>query len=593
MSQVMKFAIKGFLFFMSGFVLLASVQTLRADFEDDSLPFGDMPDAASGRLSSNWVAAVKAAVPAKYFASGELSFEETTNLLRAESERGNNAAKGLWGIALVAQKGSQKDTEAGLQLLRESAEKGYVPAMLNLGYLYERGEYVTTNYDEAFHWFTLAAEKGNSEGELQLGGCYHYGFGTVNDLPMTAKWYRRSAEHTNYVAMKSLGYLLMNGYGVNKDLKEANYWFTRAANEGGNRRAMYNLGVICDLKFPDTNSMVESFRWLKKSGDLGDALAALQLSYCYQRGWGVESNVDSYHSWRLKAATLGATEAEYAMGVAYRTGDGVLQDTELSLVWYQKAASKNDPRAFYDLALHYLEDKTSLSSKTLAKKYMLQAAEHGHREAQFQCAMSCFRDDVELRDCEGGRKWLAKSAENGWSKAEFALFRLYFYGIPPAKECPAYPKDKAEAVKWIRRAAEHGNLKAQATLAIMLIRGEDVEQNKAEAERLLRYAAEHGYASAQNDLGYAIINSDLSSGNAWEAAMWCKLAESRSDDTNTAQRAHFNLDTALSQLSEEQKQELQRRVKKYEPLSVPELDPMIKGWERAPDYQQEDGRFGH
>src|SRR2546421_6186780 len=107
---------------------------------------------------------------------------------------------------------------------------------------------------------------------------------------------------------------------------------------------------------------------------------------------------------------------------------------------------------------------------------MLRAAQAGHREAQFQFAMSCFRGDAAPRDCESGKRWLAKSAENGWARAEFSLFELYYNGGPGSRECPAYPKDRAEGVKWLCPAAEHENLQAQAILAVMLIQGREREQ---------------------------------------------------------------------------------------------------------------------
>ena len=452
-----------------------------------------MPPGAVETFSTNWMAAAKAALPQKYWAR-DLTFQETTNLLCQESQLGNYAAQGLWGFVLLVQGRSPEESKTGLDLLRNSAEKGYVPGMLQLGLLSEDDKYVRRDYSQAFHWFSVAAERGSAEGQLQLGGCYHYGLGTTKDLAMTAKCYRRSAEQTNYVAMKSLGYLLMNGIGMDKDVDAAKYWLMRAAKEGGNRRAMYNLGVIYSLPFPDTNSMREAFQWFKQSAELGDALASSQLANFYYWGWGgMQTNLDSYHDWRFKAATLGATEAQYAMGAAYRTGDGVPKDIESSLFWYRKAAAKNHPKAFYDLALHHLQAKTNRASMEAANESMLRAAQAGHREAQFQMAMSCFRGDVAAANCESGKQWLARSAENGWARSEFCLFQLYYYGVPASAECPPYPKDATEAIKWLRRAADHENLQAQSTLAVMLIRARNIEIDKERAEKLLRNAAQHGY----------------------------------------------------------------------------------------------------
>src|ERR1051325_2938421 len=204
---------------------------------------GDInPTEAVNTLSSNWLSSARAALPAKYLEEA-LTFEHVTNLLCHESQRGNRAAQGLWGFALVTQGRSPETRKAGVELLRSSGKKGWVPAMLQLGFLFEQGIYVTRDYNEAFHWFSVASEGDDPEARLQLGGCYHYGLGTTQDVAMAAKCYRRSAEQTNYVAMKSLGYLLMGGPGVGQDFKAARYWLTRAAKEGGNRRAMYNLGA--------------------------------------------------------------------------------------------------------------------------------------------------------------------------------------------------------------------------------------------------------------------------------------------------------------------------------------------------------------
>lgn len=569
--------------------LLASCQTRKADIGQPAKP----SPAVENKLSTNWMAAARAALPEKDFERGDLSFQQITNLLCRESQLGNNEAKGLWGCALLLQSSSPKEAQEGLQLLRKSASDGYVPAMLTMGLLFEGDKYFPKDYMEAFHWFSLAADKGDAEAQLHTGGCYLHGLGTAQDYFMAAKYYRRSADQTNYLAMKNLGFLLMNGYGVYKNQEAAKYWLLRAAREGGNRRAMYNLGVLCMTKVSDPDSIIKGFQWYERSAELGDPLACYEVANCYNGGWGVEGNLDSYRSWRFKAATLGDTEAQYRMGAACRMGDGVPKDVENSLTWYRKAAAKNHPQAFYDLALYYLEDKTNQTSMKLANNYMLRAAQTGHREAQFDYALSCFRGDLGTLDFEGGKQWLGKAAENGCGRAEFCLFQLLYYGIPPDLKCPSYPKDQAEAIKWLRRAAEHDRWQAQSMLAVMLIQGKDMEQNKAKAEKLLRNAAEHGYAQAQNDLGFAILNSDTSVRDLVEAAKWCQLAVSKSKDPAVLKRAKVNLSNAWSQLTPDQQSEVDQQVKSFQALPATAIDPLVKNWETFPGYEQEDGPSGH
>ncbi len=572
-----------FLLFSTILLLLAGIHA-SANYADIDTP----PLRAAGVLSTNWLAEAKAAIPSAPGAL-ESNFQTITNLLCQESQRGNIAAQGLWGFFVLVQSQSPEEAATGLQLLRNSATNGFVPAMLNMGILYEGGEHLQRDYSEARHWFTMAAEKNNSEGLRHLGRHHHYGLGSARDLAKSVEYYRRAAELTNHAAMKSLGYMLMNGLGVNKDTDEARRWFLRAANEAGNRRAMYNLGVLCFAKDLDTNSKVEAYQWFKQSADLGDALAAFQLASFYRHGWGVvQTNLETYQYWRYRAATWGSTTAQYLMGSAYRTGDGVPKNTSFSIAWYQKSASKKHPAALYDLALHYRADKTNRLSVLLAESYMLQAAQAGHREAQFQCAMSSFRGDVGPPDCEAGKQWLSLSADNGWARAEFCLFQLYRNGTSPTPTCPPYPNDLPQSVKWLSRAAEHEHWQAQAVFAVMLIQGEEVDRNVAAAEKMLRKAAEHGYASAQNDLGFSILNGDTAETDLVEAAMWCRLAQSQATDTNILRRAAVNLSGALSKLNASQRLEVDARVNNFRVTTASDANPMMKDWETNPAYQQED-----
>jgi TPR repeat protein len=543
-------------------------------------------------VSTNWLNAVKVALPAQYWTNADLTLEQLTNLLCQQSQKHNVAAEDLWALVLLSRGGSTEESQAAVRLLQDSANQGFAPAMANLGICYENGKCIPVNYDQAFHWFSLAAAAGNAEGELQLGACYHYGLGTVPDLKKMVKYYRLAAMQTNYTAMKSLGYVMMNGIGTARDPEMAKYWFTRAAKEGGNRRAMYDLGVYYQTKSPDTNAMNEAFYWYRRSAELGDPLACYALAECYLVGWGTEMNADSYRLWTFRAATLGATQAQDVMGRAYQYGNGVPTNMDTALIWYRKAAAKEHPDALYQLAIYYFRN-IEHGSFNLAKEYMVRAARAGNLDAQYQCALIDFHGDVGPLDFEEGKQWLADSASHGWAPAEFLLFQLYYNGYPPAPGCPNYPLDKIEGIKWLRRAADHGFLQAQSVLAVMLVRGTDMEPNTVEAAKLLRNAAQRGYVQAQNDLGFAIMHGDLGITDMVQAAMWLELAKARWPDPKTERRVDVNLSNALAQLTPDQQQEVAQQVKGFQPLPLPNLDPLLKDWDKNPDYQQEDGQFGH
>jgi len=96
---------------------------------------------------------------------------------------------------------------------------------------------------------------------------------------------------------------------------------------------------------------------------------------------------------------------------------------------------------------------------------------------------------------------LKVKAEKGEAIAQNNLGAMYAYGA-------GVVKDKAEAVKWYRKAAEQGHALAQANLGFMYAYGNGVVKDEVEAVRWYRKAAEQGHAPAQFNLGVMYANGD-------------------------------------------------------------------------------------
>ena len=107
----------------------------------------DMPrHSFDANFSTNWITAVREALPASYSGNGNVDFNQATNALCQESQKGNRAAQALWGFALLVLKSSPEATATGLELVRGAAEKSYLSAILNLGYLFEDDKFVRKDY---------------------------------------------------------------------------------------------------------------------------------------------------------------------------------------------------------------------------------------------------------------------------------------------------------------------------------------------------------------------------------------------------------------------------------------------------------------
>ena len=92
-------------------------------------------------------------------------------------------------------------------------------------------------------------------------------------------------------------------------------------------------------------------------------------------------------------------------------------------------------------------------------------------------------------------KWWRKAADLGHVKAQNTLGVCYATG-------KGVEQSHEEAIKWYRKAAEQGHAIAQNNLGICYAKGKGVTQSIEEAVKWYRTAAEQGYAEAQYNLGY-------------------------------------------------------------------------------------------
>ena len=67
--------------------------------------------------------------------------------------------------------------KSALMLSIEAAEQGNVEEQCKLGYMYEYGEGVSQDYEEAAKWYRKAAEQGSARGQYNLGHMYDNGKG--------------------------------------------------------------------------------------------------------------------------------------------------------------------------------------------------------------------------------------------------------------------------------------------------------------------------------------------------------------------------------------------------------------------------------
>ena len=80
-------------------------------------------------------------------------------------------------------------------------------AQFRAGYLYERGDGVTRDYNEAMRLYRLSAAQGNPVAEFRIGYLYEKGLGVVQDDVQAMQWYKEAAAQGNQPAGNRLAVL--------------------------------------------------------------------------------------------------------------------------------------------------------------------------------------------------------------------------------------------------------------------------------------------------------------------------------------------------------------------------------------------------
>ena len=123
--------------------------------------------------------------------------------------------------ALSGSAGTRNDL-AAVDYFRRSAQKGYGPAQVVLGYLYDTGQIVVRDTSQAADWYRKAADAGD---------------------PLAPHWFQVAAEQGLPQAQYAYGWTLKEGRGIEQDRVKAYTWFLLAM-EGGYPAALSDLGLL-------------------------------------------------------------------------------------------------------------------------------------------------------------------------------------------------------------------------------------------------------------------------------------------------------------------------------------------------------------
>jgi TPR repeat protein len=137
-----------------------------------------------------------------------------------------------------------------IKLLRQAAESNYLPALNELGLIYNNGNFIKVDREKAFTIWETAARMGSKEAKIRLAAAEVFGYLPAGDLSSSIKILIDADSLGSILSQVALAYCYEKGVGLKKDKAKAVKYY-RSAAQRGNNFAYNELKKMYDEIRPD------------------------------------------------------------------------------------------------------------------------------------------------------------------------------------------------------------------------------------------------------------------------------------------------------------------------------------------------------
>ncbi len=255
----------------------------------------------------------------------------------------------------------------------------------------------------------------------------------------------------------------------------------RHAAEGHFAPARHRLGCLVYKGQGLPANHVEAVKLFHVSAEQGYAPSAFWLGRCYQRGTGVQADRTQMAVWYGNAALQGYPEAMAFYATCLERGIGVEPQPDAGRAMLRRAAARGGSTAQLALGRQLLQQQHEEGADWLRC-----AARQGEPRAATLLGRRLLEQDASSPDeVAEALTWLKQAAEADDPEAQLELGQALRVGTGGRT-------NKKQAFKWLSRAAEQGLPKARVWAGLMLLEGEGVARDRQAARQLVMQAAEDG-----------------------------------------------------------------------------------------------------
>ena len=321
---------------------------------------------------------------------------------RMAADKGHPEAIRCFASMALAGQGIKADPVLGIRYLNKLADRNDIPALLQLGGLYETGiGPVAADIKQAIRYYHLAADRGNAEAQAKLGILYF----SLGKRDLAEKYAELAAKQKNRDGLLILQKLHAARGNGNNDAKAQQY--LRELADSGDPASIRQYGI----------QLYRAGRFPEAENYLGRLTDPKDTEITFIRGDIACQRTDGKADFQLAkqllehAADAGHTGAMVRLGQMYQRGDGVRQDFRQALRCFMRAANKKDPEGMYLTGTMYYNGEGVSADYTEAYRWFLQAAENGNILAM-QYLSIMFKEGIGVpKNNIEAAKWRRKAIE--------------------------------------------------------------------------------------------------------------------------------------------------------------------------------------
>jgi TPR repeat protein len=418
-----------------------------------------------------------------------------------------------------AEQNLKKDNSQLMTIYKSGAESGNDRSMYVFGVLCLEDATIPNNKEVGLYWIKKAIDKGNIDAMVKLAQIYQEGQIVTKDANEALQLMRKAAERQDPEATNGLAMLLLSLPPVESKtrleaielLRKASPWSAAAKN---------NLAHVLETSPGSTNEDESRlFQLYREAADAGDVTANYNLGIAFLRGRGVSLDAVQAAKFLRIAADAGSADAAAQLGEMYRQGLGVPPSDTEALKLYRKAEKVNNPIALNRIGEMYFAGRVVSESYSDALKYYRLAESFGNADAARNLGEMYKEGYGVTKDMKEAARLYHEAANNGSIRALVDLGILYRDGTGETK-------NYAEAAKLFQRAAaDANNADAQYLLGLMYEKGQGVTRSFTEALNLYNKARDSGHAEAMYRLGLMYRRGNGVEKNETMARHYLQLAQ--------------------------------------------------------------------